>query len=298
MWIFLTFVHAFFMALVNYMDEYLTQITSISENQNIHKKVGWLILVSTIFGVFSLWVLSFFISDYSMTQIGLVVSFFSAFPMVAMFCSYFYLFQKFSAHQVVPLFWLSSVWLMILEIFSWDTILLIPFLWIISLLYGAYVLDSNSFTWKIPTRLLLIMIPVSFLWAFSLFLAEFVGKTDSILNFFFYQYIWIFILGIILFLCIPSYRQWFLDRCQKQGKIFVWWSIVNESFAQISFLASMLAVSIAPLATYVTAIGSVQYLMLFFLLFLFPIHKRNKIFFPQIIAMVFMILWIILIDFF
>lgn len=298
MWLIFTFLHAFFMALVNYLDEYLTQFTTIDKNQSIHKKVWGLILVSTLFWIFTLVGISFFISDFSMTQKGLTLSLLSSIPMVFMFSSYFYLFQKFSAHQVVPLFWLSSIWLLFLEIYSGDSISLIPLLWILSLLYGAYILDTQSYTWKIPTSLLLIMLPVSFLWAISLFIAESVSRNDSILNFFFYQYVWIIIIWIILFLIIKPYREWLIERCKTQWKIFIWWSIVNESFAQISFLFSMIAVGIAPLATYVTAVSSTQYVMLFLLLFLFPIHERNTISKHQIISVLLMMAWILLIELF
>lgn len=298
MWILLTIIHAFTMALVNYIDEFLTHNSSVFHSENIHKKVGWVLLITMLFGSLSVLALSFFIEDFSISQTGLLLSLFSAFPMTLMFASYFYLFQKFPAHQVVPLFGLSSIWLLILELFVGASIPVIPLIWVFFLLYGAYILDIGSFAWKIPTKLFEIMIPVSFLWSLSLFLIVLLPKTDSVLQFFFYQYVMIFIIWVILFCIVKSYRQGLLDRIQKQGKIFLGGSILNESLAQISFFAWMLAVSLAPLATYVTAISSVQYLFLFILFLSFPLHQRNQITYIQCIAMMLMILGILLIDIF
>lgn len=298
MWIFLTFVHAFFMALVNYMDEYLTHNSPVLHTESIHKKVWWLLLVSTLFSIFTLGVFFVFIDDFSMTQRWILVSLFSALPMVAMFGSYFYLFQKYPAHQVVPLFGLSSVWLLVLELLSWAPITILPVLGILFLLSGAYILDTKTFSWVIPTRLLFLMIPVSFLWASSLFLARIVSVSDSISVFFIYQYLGIFFLGIFLFLCVKPYREGFLERVRKQGKVFVGGSIINEGFAQISFYSSMLAVSLAPLAAYVSAISSIQYVFLFVLFFFFPLHARNSISSVQVFAIFLMIIGIGVIEVF
>lgn len=298
MWILLTFLHAFFMALVNYMDEYLTHNSPVLQTESIHKKVWGLILITMLFSIFTLGFFFVFIDDFSMSQRWVFISLFSAFPMWAMFASYFYLFQKYPAHQVVPLFGLSSVWLLVLELVSWVTVTFLPILGVLFLLFGAYILDTRTLSWVIPTRLLFLMIPVSFLWAFSLFLARIVSVSDSISVFFIYQYVGIFFLGILLFLCVKPYREGFLQRVQKQGKVFVGGSIINEWFAQISFYSSMLAVSLAPLATYVSAISSIQYIFLFLLFFFFPLHKRNSISLLQVFAISLMIIGIGMIEVF
>lgn len=298
MWLILTVVHGFFSALVNYIDEYLTSKTTIQKEQSIHKKIGWVLLISSLFTIISVIVLSFFISDFQMTDWWLWLSLFSSIPMVIMFACYFYLFQKFPAQQVVPLFWLSSIWLLLLELSTGDAIGILPLVWVLFLLYGSYVLDTNVFYWKLPTKLLLIMMPVSFLWSCSLFLAEYVSKDNSILHFFFFQSVGIFIIGVMLFILVRSYREWLLERIRDQWKIFVWWSALNEFFAQISFFAAALAVSIAPLATYVSAVWSVAFIFLFIFLFLFPVTERNRIWINQCISIFIMIIWILLIEIF
>jgi len=266
--------------------------------ESIHKRIWWVLLASTIFWITSVLVLSFFIQDFTMTQKWLYLALFSAFPMTLMFASYFYLFQKFPAHQIVPLFWLSSIWLLSFELLSGASIPFLPLLWVLSLLYGAYMLDVGSFSWKIPTKLAALMIPVSFLWAFILYLILLLPENDTVLQYFFYQFIGITCIGIWLFICVKQYRDGFIQRIQKQGKIFLWWSVLNEWLSQMSFLTSMIAVSLAPLATYVTAISSAQYLFLFILFFLFPLHERNKITPVQVFAIVLMLLGIVIIDIF
>ena len=298
MWLILTLVHGFTMAIANYLDEYLTHNNSVVEGENIHKRIWGVFLIGMLFWIFSIIALWFYISDLSITQRGLYLSIFSSIPMVSTWGAYFYLFQKFPAHQIVPLFGLTSFWLLLIEVLSWSTIWFFPFLWVCTLILGAYLLDVWSLSWKIPTKLLLFMLPVTFLWGGSLFLVKLASQTDSIVNIFFYQYVSIVSIGIVLFSFVKNYRAWLIDRVKKQWKNFLWWSAIAEIIAQISFLSSFFAVSLALLATYVSAASSVQYIFLFLLFYLFPLHQRNKISAIQIFSMFLMVVGIFLIEFF
>jgi len=298
MWLILTLIHGFTMALVNYLDEYLTHNNSVEESDNIHKRIWGVFLTSMLFWIISVLTIGWLIDDFSMTSRGFYISIFSAIPMIITFGAYFYLFQKFPAHQIVPLFWLSSFWLLMMELLSGATIWIFPLIGIFILICWSYLLDTWSFSWKIPTKLLWFMIPVTFLWSFNLFLVRIVSQMDSTLNMFFYQYVAITIIGILLLCFAVPYRQGFCDRLKKQWKSFFWWSIIAESIAQVSFLSSFLAISLATLATYVSAVSSIQYIFLFLLFFLFPLHKRNTILPMQIFSIFLMIIWIFLIEFF
>lgn len=298
MWLLLTTISALAISLVFYIDEYLTVKNTVSEDENIHKRIGWVFLVSMIFGVISVITLWLIIDDFSMTEKWLYISLFSWLPMITWWGAYFYLFQKFPAHQIVPLFWLWSIWLLILEIFTWSSISFPSFVWVIVLIIWTYLLDNWDFSWKIPSKLLGYMLPVTLLSALNLFFAKTISTSDSILNYFFYQYITITCLWIILFFAVQNYREWFLNRIKNQWKSFLWICVIAESLAQISFFTAPLAVSYALLASYVSAVSGIQYIFLFILLYFFPLSERSKITFIQVFSITLMIIWIFLIEFF
>jgi len=298
MWLVFTCIYALTMAIVNYIDEYLTLVNSVSEDQNIHKRIGGVLLASTLLGVFSVAIIWLLVSDFSMSQRGLYISIFSGIPMVITFASYFYLFQKFPANQVVPLFGLSSIWLLILELMIGGSISLIPFIGILILIAWAYLLDTWSISWKIPTQLFVFMLPLTLLWAINHFLVKIVSFSDSVITMFFYQWCMIVFIGILIFLFLPRYREGFLNRIRSQWKIFIGVSMFAEWVAQVSFFTWAIAVSLATLATYVSAVSGIQYIILFVLLYLFPLHERNKITVIEVFSMLLIVLGVFLIELF
>lgn len=285
MWLLYTVLHLFFMALVNYSDEYLTHSSSAKESKNMHERIGGVLVASTVLTligcVFSyLWVESIWIP-----HISLVLAMLSSLTLIIVWIGYFYLFQTFSAHQVVPLFGLASVWLLLMELSAGETIDLLSLAGVITLVIGAYLLDSGSFKWQIPSRLLLYMVLISLSWASTLFLwriAERGGQANSI-QIYFWNLLGIFCMTFLL-LIIPAYRRGFIRRIKNEKYKFIFHSVLNESLSQTSFLFAVLAVAAAPLATFVSALGGVQSVILLGLLSAFPLEKRNSITLTQTIG--------------
>lgn len=276
MWFIYALVHVFLLALVNYIDEYLTNNNKLPENTNIHTKIGGLLLVSTLMSFLGATTIGLITQNIDLPTNSLVLALLSAIPMVAMYASYFYLLTIYPTHLVVPLFQISSFWLLFLEILFGGTITTSGLIGMLILMYGAYLLDAGTFKWQIPTKLLLIAIPVTSTWALSLFLVRAASETGSPVAISFYQLIGIGSIGILLFTFIKKYRDGFLFRIRNQGRNFLGFSLVNESLAQGGYLFSNLAVAIAPVAAFVTAMSGVQSVFLLFLFLLFPQGERTK----------------------
>lgn len=296
MWFLFVLGHVFLLALVNYLDEYLTTNNKVPENSNIHSKIGGLLLISTLLscvGAGAIWLTV----DVSLAHAPLMLGLLSAIPMVIMFASYFYLLTMYPAYQVVPLFLISSVWLLAFELLAGDSLTLIGLSGIATLLVGAYFLDAGTFKWQIPTKLLLVSIPTTAAWAVALFMVRAATENNSAVAVSFWQLIGITFIGICLFTLVRKYRQGFLFRIKHQGKNFVGFSLVNESFAQGSYVFANLAVAAAPVATYVTAMSGVQSVFLLLLFLFFPIHKnRAKVTRIQIVSIVLIAIGVFLIE--
>ncbi|MCA9361197.1 hypothetical protein KC845_01420 [Candidatus Kaiserbacteria bacterium] len=285
------------MALVNYIDEYLTSNNKVTDQESPHKRIGGVIIISTLLSVVTIASLGLYISDLSISNHSLYLALASAVPMVILWTAYFYLFLIYPAHQVVPLFGLSSIWLLVIELLFGAHVTFTALLGIGVLVLGAYILDSDTFRWKVPTKLLLIMLPVSLMWSVSLFLVRLASAETSVLTVFFYQYVGIGVIGLFLVSLIKPYRDGFLYRVKNQGGNFLGFSLLNETISQISFLFVMLAISLAPLGAYVTALGGVQSIFLLIIFFLFPIHERNQISPTQWMAIILITFGVFIIEF-
>jgi hypothetical protein len=62
-------------------------------------------------------------------------------------------------------------------------------------------------------------------------------------------------------------------------------------------LSLTFAVAAAPLVAYIAAVGGLKSIILLLLLFLFPIHERNKVTKWQLLAIVMVVLGVFIIEF-
>lgn len=286
MWFVFATIHCFFLALVNYIDEYLTTNNKVPKSANIHKRIGGLLLISTLMSFVGAFLV--FISNTALVipNDALLLTLLSTIPIVIMYASYFYLLTIYSPHLVVPLFQISSIWLLLFEFLIGEKTTAFGLAGIFILMFGAYLLDSGSFKWQIPSKLLVIAIPVTSTWAIALFLVRLASKYASIPAITFWQLIGIGCIGIILFAFVKDYRNGFLQRIQSQGKNFLGFSLVNETLAEAGYLFSNLAVAIAPVAAFVTAMSGVQSVFVLLLFMIFPQGERTKPTQIQIIAII------------
>lgn len=297
MWIIFATISIVMQGLVNYIDEFLTNNNKLPENADVHTKIGGLVLISTIMSFVGAGLMTFIPHDPTISTYAKVLAIGSAIPMVAMYISYFWLLIKYPVHQVGPLFQISSIWLLTFELLSGTTISMMGLFGIFILMYGAYILDAGTFKWKIPTKLLLICIPATSTWAIALYMAKVATATASPIAFSYYQMLGVGIIGVLLFVFIKKYREGFLFRIKNQGKVFLGLSLVNESLAEGSFLFGNMAVAIAPIAAYVSAMAGVQSVFVMLLFFIFPQGKRTKATLIQWIAVILIAIGVVLLEF-
>ncbi len=271
MWLFFTFLFAFFLAIVNYIDEYLTANNAVLSSADIHTKAGGLIIVSTLFTVFGALVAWFFADKVFIASFPLLLALLSGVPMVALWAGYFYLLNIYPVYQVIPLFQMSSIWLLIIELLAGGSITLVALTGVLILIVGAYLLDAGTLKWQVPTTLLLLMIPVSLCWTITLFLIKLASNAGAgTVAITFWQFVGIATVGVTLFIAVRKYRRGFLFRVRHQGKNFLGFSLLNEGSGQAGYYSGNVAVSLAPLATYFSALGGLQSILLLVIFYFFP----------------------------
>ena len=210
------------MALVNYADEWLTAHNPVPASANIHRRIGGLLLISSLFsviGVIGLWLV---VANVRMAALPLALSLFSAIPLVFVWAMYFLLLNLFPVYQIVPLFQLTAIWLLLIELASGAHATVAGLAGVFMLVIGAYVLDVGKLKWVIPSKLFLIMLCVTFILATSQYVVRVAASLSSGAGAVsFWQYVGILGIGIALFLFVRPYREGFFIRIQRQGKSFV-----------------------------------------------------------------------------
>lgn len=296
MWLILATISVFMQSLVNYIDEYLTNNNKVSDNNNVSTKIGGLVLISTLMSFTGAGVMMLLPHDPTASSKAITLALISSFPMVGMYISYFWLLYTYPVHQVVPLFQMSSAWLLIFGLLMGDRISFYGILGIMILMYGAYILDTGSFRWQIPTKLLLLGIPATLNSAMALFLARISSAEISPIAFSYYQMIGIGVIGVFLFLLVRNFREGFLQRVKKQGKVFLGFSLINETLAEGSFLFGNMAVVVAPVAAYVSAMAGVQSVFVMLLFLFFPQGERTKVKPIQWLATILVVIGVFLLE--
>lgn len=299
MWIIYILSYSFFEGLVNYFDEYLTlNNPSRKETSSIYEETGGLIIISTLFTFIGIIGLGAYLGSSALEiNQGTYTALFSAIPMVMVWIGYFFMFTKYPAHHVVPLLGLASIWLVATEWLLGAPVTIISLVGIAVLLSGSYLLDVGDLKARISTGLLIRMIPLSIIWAVTLFVVQQASHYNSADYVYFYQLIGIFIIGVILFATVTPFRNGFLTRINEQRRKFLGMSVGVEMSAQLGYLSLTFAAATAPLIAYVAAVGGLKSIVLLVLLFLFPIHERNTITKWQLVAIMLVALGVFILEF-
>lgn len=296
MWLIYALIHVFLLAVVSYTDEHLATDNKLPEKSNIHTKVGSVLIMSTLMCFVGAIILYLSTGNFKINVVTFIITVFSAITMVTYWGTYFYLLQEFPANKVAPLYQLGSIWLLVIELAFGGSISYYGFLGILTLICGAYVLDTGTFKWQIPTKLIKTALPATSMWAITLFLVRYASKTGSIVPIYFWQLIFTGFIGVILYVFVSKYREGFLYRIKNQGKMFLGLSVVNETFSETSYFFSSLAVVIAPVAAYVSSMLGVQSVFLIVLMFLFPQGERSKVTKMQVVATILIAVGVFLIE--
>jgi hypothetical protein len=220
---------------VNYFDEYLTlNNPSRNKTSGIYEETGGLIIISTTFTFFGILGLGAYLGTeiFDFNQ-GTYLALFSAIPMVLVWIGYFFMFTKYPAHHVVPLLGLASIWLLVTEWLLGSSVTVAAFAGILVLLSGSYLLDIGDLKTRISSGLLIRMIPLSIIWAVTLFLIQIASLYNDAGYVYFYQLVGTFIIGLLLFVTVRPFREGFLTRLRTQKKQFLGTSVGVEISAQL-----------------------------------------------------------------
>lgn len=245
-------VHAF----VNHFDKYL--ISKFLKNGS----VGSLILFSALFAVFALPFIYIFKPGviYSVSFGDAVILMVNGAVLVGAIICYLYALEDDEASYVAPLFQLIPVFGFILGYLLLGEILtgrqvVAGLLILLGSLFLSLELSGNGK--KIKTRLVLLMVGSSLLYAINAVVFKSVAVNAGFVDSVFWDMAGKFIFGVILFFVIRPYREQFLALIRDNGAYVLGLNIVNEIMGLVGEFALVLAVLYAPVAL-VQSVGGLQ----------------------------------------
>lgn len=245
-------VHAF----VNHFDKYL--ISKFLKNGS----VGSLILFSALFAVFALPFIYIFKPGviYSVSFSDAVILMVNGAVLVGAIICYLYALEDDEASYVAPLFQLIPVFGFILGYLLLGEILtgrqvVAGLLILLGSLFLSLELSGNGK--KIKTRLVLLMVGSSLLYAINAVVFKSVAVNAGFVDSVFWDMAGKFIFGVILFFVIRPYREQFLALIRDNGAYVLGLNIVNEIMGLVGEFALVLAVLYAPVAL-VQSVGGLQ----------------------------------------
>ncbi len=295
MWIIFSLLGSFLLAVIGWLDEYLTAKNPFTGGNIIKEKVGSLFLVSTLFSVIGVTWLYLGLDSATIGLYPLVLSLFASITMVGMWLTYFYLLNVYPVYQVVPLFQLTSLWLILFEIIFRGPVAIVGLIGISLLVIGAYLLDVGAIKFSIPSSLLLTMAVVTFFYSYGVYAIRIASDLSNAWLVSYWQYVGVVGIGLITFVVIPVFRRAFIFRIKKQGKVFIGISSISESLAQIAYVVGNYAIALAPISAYATAMSSIQSIFVLGIFYLFP-QKKVKINTIQVLSIFVMVLGAVLLE--
>ncbi len=273
-WFLLALVGPFVYALTNHIDKILL------EKYFKNGGIGTLLIISSIFSVVTLPFLYFFQPDVvNVSFKNILVLCVAGICNVAVLWCYFTALQYEEASVAVVFYQLVPVFAYILGYFILGEVLntmqiIAMFITILGAAIVSFEIDiENKF--KLRKRVVIPMLCAAFFWAGGSVLFKAAAIEENVWRSFFWENFMLAFIGVIIFICIKSYRQNFIKAIRTNSTPVLLLNGLNEGFYIVGNLAFSFAYMLAPIALVLLAES-------FQPIFVFVIGIILTIFFPKI----------------
>ncbi len=273
-WFFFALIGPILWAIVNYIDKYV--VSKIGAELGIKGIVTFSWLFS---GIISVVILLFGFNVLSITNLDKFLLILSG--CVGALAIFFYLkaLAETETSIVIPLMQLVPVFSCIVgfiffkEVFSNQQMFAV-----LLIIFGSIILSINTEEkgkWSFRTKVVFLMIISSILFTAQQSIFKFVAESDSFWISNFWQFLGIFITGLIFF-AIPSFRKSFFTIFKNNSKVLLKFNIIIECLTILGNISISYALILAPISM-VMLVSSYQPV------FVFIFGIILTVFFPKII---------------
>jgi len=246
-WFFIALIGPFMYALTNHIDKVLL-------DKYFHKGgVGTILLLSSFIAALILPIC--FFADKAVFAVGgvqiIALAVVGTLNVMVLWC-YLLALKEEEASVVIVFYQLVPVFGYILSYFVLGEVLTkLQLLAMAIIIFGTTIVsfeidEENKF--KLRTKTILPMLAASFFWALGSVIFKAVALEENVWRSFFWENVSLFLVGVIIFIFMRSYRTSFLSVVRRNSKVVLFYGVVNEFLYILGNLAFAFAYMLAPVA--------------------------------------------------
>ena len=255
-WFLIALINPILQSAVNHFDKFL--LSKYIKGGT----VGALILFSALFAFIALPVIFIInpnvLSSVSLFQ-GLALMANGALLTVAILL-YLYAMDSDEASYVVPFFELIPVFGFLLGFAMLGEVLTLnQFIASTTIILGSLIIsvDLKTERYHLKKKLILLMVGSSFCYALNAVVFKSIASSQGFVDSLFWDMLGKFLLGVLLFFAVKSYRTQFISLVKSNGRKIMSLNVLNEIMGIVAEISLIFAVLLAPVAL-VQSVGSIQ----------------------------------------
>lgn len=246
-WFFLAIIGPFLYSMTNHIDKILL------EKYFKDGGVGTLILVSSLLAGLALPILYFLDpSVASVSGFNMFILTVSGILNIGVLWLYFLALKDEEAsivivfYQLVPVFGLGLGYFILGEVLTELQLIAMAIIILGTTIISFEIDDENNF--KLRKLTIVLMTTASFLWALESVLFKYVALEENVLRSLFFEHLMLLLVGIIIFVCVHSYRTHFITAIKTNSVGILSLNVLNESLYTLGNVVLAFAYILAPIA--------------------------------------------------
>ena len=246
-WFFLAIIGPFLYSMTNHIDKILL------EKYFKDGGVGTLILVSSLLAGLALPILYFLDPTIaSVSGFNMLILAVSGILNIGVLWLYFLALRDEEAsivivfYQLVPVFGLGLGYFILGEVLTELQLIAMAIIILGTTIISFEIDDENNF--KLRKLTIVLMTTASFLWALESVLFKYVALEENVLRSLFFEHLMLLLVGIIIFVCVRSYRTHFITAIKTNSVGILSLNVLNESLYTLGNVVLAFAYILAPIA--------------------------------------------------
>ena len=246
-WFFLAIIGPFLYSMTNHIDKILL------EKYFKDGGVGTLILVSSLLAGLALPILYFLDPTIaSVSGFNMFILAVSGILNIGVLWLYFLALRDEEAsivivfYQLVPVFGLGLGYFILGEVLTELQLIAMAIIILGTTIISFEIDDENNF--KLRKLTIVLMTTASFLWALESVLFKYVALEENVLRSLFFEHLMLLLVGIIIFVCVRSYRTHFITAIKTNSVGILSLNVLNESLYTLGNVVLAFAYILAPIA--------------------------------------------------
>jgi len=246
-WFFLALIGPFLYAITNHIDKVLL------EKYFKEGGVGTLLLFSSLVSVFALPLI--YLADPTILSVSgkdiFVLALVGVLDILVLWCYFLALKDEEASvaivfYQLVPVLGLVLGYFILGEVLTQAQLIAMAIIILGTTIISFEIDEENNF--KLRRQTAVFMTAAAFFWALGAVIFKAVALEENVWRSLFWEHLMLVLLGVIIFVCIRSYRRHFLSAVRANSKAIIALNFTNEALYMLGNVVLAFAYMLAPIS--------------------------------------------------